>query len=176
MKWQIFTADTFDNYEKQWDDLNFSGPNSPVLNSSFIKHSLKEFGTGKEILGTYGNDDSIVAMTVLTKPKFGLWDTFQPSQAPLGFWLNNSGEDTALLLKSLSKELPGIVLKVGLTQQDPDIYPRPESSNSLSTMDYIDTARISNNVPFEEYWAARGKNLRHNLKRQRNRLKKEGIE
>lgn len=176
MKWQIFTADTFDNHKKQWDDLNFSGPNSPVLNSSFIKHSLKEFGTGKEVLGTYGDDANIVAMTVLTKPKFGLWDTFQPSQAPLGFWLNNSGEDTALLLKSLSKELPGIVLKVGLTQQDPDIYPRPESSNSLSTMDYIDTARISNNVPFEEYWAARGKNLRHNLKRQRNRLKKEGIE
>ncbi|MCW8948763.1 MAG: hypothetical protein OQL17_02185, partial [Sedimenticola sp.] len=107
MKWQIFTADTFDNYEKQWDDLNFSGPNSPVLNSSFIKHSLKEFGTGKEILGTYGDDANIVAMTVLTKPKFGLWDTFQPSQAPLGFWINNSAEDTAFLLKCLSKELPG---------------------------------------------------------------------
>jgi CelD/BcsL family acetyltransferase involved in cellulose biosynthesis len=68
------------------------------------------------------------------------------------------------------------VLKIGITQQDPKIYPRsPIESRRISTQDYVDTASIPVLDSFESYWSARGKNLRHNLKRQRNRLEKEGV-
>jgi CelD/BcsL family acetyltransferase involved in cellulose biosynthesis len=52
---------------------------------------------------------------------------------------------------------------------------RPQDSNRLATLDYIETARISLNGSFEDYWNGRGKNLRHNMKRQRNRLEREGV-
>jgi CelD/BcsL family acetyltransferase involved in cellulose biosynthesis len=60
-------------------------------------------------------------------------------------------------------------------QQDPDLHPRPQPSRHLRTQDYISTARVTITGSFEDYWSARGKNLRHNLKRQRKRLDREGV-
>lgn len=176
MTWQLHSASEFRKYREQWDELNSQGPDSPVLNAAFIVHSLEELASGKEILAVHQDAGRINAMAVLCKSKFGVWDTFQPSQAPLGAWINNSDTSLQDLLKSLSSALPGIALKLGLTQQDPAIYPRPADEGAISTMDYIETARVDVSGSFEDYWSARGKNLRHNLKRQRNRLKKEGIE
>lgn len=176
MTWQLHSASEFGNYREQWDELNSQGPNSPVLNAAFIAHSLEELSTGKEILAVHQEEGAINAMSVLCKSKFGVWDTFQPSQAPLGAWINNSDMELQDLMKTLSSALPGIVLKLGLTQQDPAIYPRPADQGAISTMDYIETASVDTTSSFDEYWASRGKNLRHNLKRQRNRLQKEDIE
>lgn len=67
------------------------------------------------------------------------------------------------------------MLLIGVTQQDPLISIRPVDQEHLSTLDYIQTAHIDANQSFDEYWSLRGKNLRHNLKRQRNRLEREGI-
>jgi CelD/BcsL family acetyltransferase involved in cellulose biosynthesis len=58
----------------------------------------------------------------------------------------------------------------GISQQDPDLLNRPVTSRHLSTKDYIETARITVADSFDSYWAARGKNLRQNMKRQRSRL------
>lgn len=176
LKWKIDSGSAFDVYYEKWDRLNESGPNSPVLNAAFISCALKAFGYQGKIIAILESDSKVMAMAILEKNKLGVWDTYQPSQAPLGFWINQSQEPLAKLLKSLAKTLPGIVLKIGLTQQDPDIYPRPIDEKNISTLDYIDTARIDVEGSFDEYWAARGKNLRHNLKRQRNRLRKENIE
>ncbi|WP_199186450.1 hypothetical protein, partial [Pseudoxanthomonas sp. KAs_5_3] len=49
---------------------------------------------------------------------------------------------------------------------------RPENGRSF---DYIETARITLQGTFDDYWNARGKNLRNNLKKQRNRLRQDGI-
>ncbi len=176
MTWQLDSASNFGKYREQWDELNSQGPDSPVLNASFIAHSLEELSNGKEVLAVHQNAGIVNAMAVLGKSKFGVWDTFQPSQAPLGAWINNSGIELQDLMKTLSTTLPGIVLKLGLTQQDPAIYPRPQDHGCISTMDYIETATVDATGSFDDYWSSRGKNLRHNLKRQRNRLQKEGIE
>lgn len=176
MTWQLYPASEFGKFREQWDELNRQGVNSPVLNAAFLAHSLDELSSGKEQLAVHQRDGTIDAMSVLCKSKFGVWDTFQPSQAPLGAWINNSDLELQNLLKSLSSTLPGIVLKLGLTQQDPSIYPRPADQGCLSCMDYIETATVDASGSFEEYWSSRGKNLRHNLKRQRNRLKKEGVD
>jgi hypothetical protein len=49
---------------------------------------------------------------------------------------------------------------------------RPGGGRSF---DDIRTARITVQGTFDDYWNARGKNLRNNLKKQRNRLRQDGI-
>jgi len=177
MTWHLHPASEFKNHREQWDALNRQGPDSPVLDSAFVHYSLETLGSGKERLAIHRNSSAdIDAMTVVSKSKFGVWDTFQPSQAPLGAWISNSDYPLQELMKTLSSALPGIVLKLGITQQDPAIYPRPDDQGSISTMDYIETAAVDTTGSFDDYWASRGKNLRHNLKRQRNRLQKEDIQ
>ena len=63
-------------------------------------------------------------------------------------------------------------LMLGLTQCDPMLMARPGGAHSF---DYIRTARITVQGTFDDYWNARGKNLRNNLKKQRNRLRQDGI-
>ncbi len=175
MAWQILPYSSIEGLRDDWDRINRAGSNSPVLNSAFAICALKAFGTEGKKLAIYKHNGEITTMAIFEKRKFGVWDTYQPSQAPLGLWVTDSSTPIDQLLKKLSKALPGIVLKLGVTQQDPNIAPRPEQKNRLSTIDYIDTAQVETTSTFEEYWAARGKNLRHNMKRQRNRLNKEGV-
>jgi GNAT acetyltransferase-like protein len=103
------------------------------------------------------------------------WETFQPSQLPVGAWVMRPDQDFEKLLSDLATRLPGIALLIGVTQQDPDCLRRPMDSPRLQTLDYIKTGRITVKGSFEQYWEARGKNLKHNMKRQRSRLEKEGI-
>ena len=46
----------------------------------------------------------------------------------------------------------------------------PPDADGQAGVDYIDTARISVDGDFSAWWEARGKNLKSNLKKQRNRL------
>lgn len=176
MTWTILPSSAFGDHRRAWDTLNAAGPNSPVLDSALPFHALREFGMGKERLALYGNLASPQAMAIIQHRRFGVWDTFQPSQAPLGFWMNAASKPLVELLSELARALPGFVLKLGLTQQDPDIFPRPVDDLHISTLDYIDTARVRVEGSFEHYWSARGKNLRHNLNKQRNKLAKERID
>lgn len=175
MIWRVFPANEFARYAQEWDQLNAIGPCSPVLHSDFIGPALAVFGRGNEKLVVFERDGAPVAMGLFQRTRLGVWDTFQPSQAPLGCWVDASGLSVDALLAKLIRALPGLVLQVGLTQQDPDLYPRPAESACVRTLDYIQTARISIDRPFDAYWAARGKNLRHNMKRQRNRLERDGV-
>jgi hypothetical protein len=113
-------------------------------------------------------------MTVLSPSGFGRWNTFQPAQAPVGFWLQHDGGSPERFIPGLLRALPGAALVLGITQCDPMLLPRPADSARARTLDYIDTARISLAPGFEAYWNARGKNLRSNLKKQRKRLQGEG--
>jgi CelD/BcsL family acetyltransferase involved in cellulose biosynthesis len=45
----------------------------------------------------------------------------------------------------------------------------------IGTLDYITTPRITVSGAFDEYWTSRGKNLRHNIKRQHHKLERDGI-
>ena len=79
------------------------------------------------------------------------------------------------LLRTGWRDLPGCALLAGVSQLDPMLEPRPADDACLRTLDYIDTARITIDSGFDAYWAARGKNLRVNLKKQRARLEREGV-
>ena len=49
--------------------------------------------------------------------------------------------------------------------------PRPAESPRLQTLDYIQTARLPIAGSFDDYWSARGKNLRQNMRKQRAKLR-----
>jgi hypothetical protein len=103
------------------------------------------------------------------------WETFQPSQAPLGVWLHDPQYSITQLMTGIFQALPGVTLVAGITQQDPDQVSRPACGRNIETLDYIQTARVSIQGTFDEYWNKRGKNLRQNMKKQRNKLEKANI-
>jgi CelD/BcsL family acetyltransferase involved in cellulose biosynthesis len=173
--WKLYSIAEFSKHRERWDLLNHRGAKSPVLTAMFLAPLLKEFGTGGEILAVCGQSD-LVAAAILQRRTRVAWETFQPSQAPLGAWIQIPEVDTEKLAHSLIRTLPGFGLALGITQLDPELVRRPEKSAAIQTVNYIQTSRISIRGSFEEYWAQRGKNLRHNLKRQRNQLAKRGVE
>lgn len=173
MHWTLHPITEFKNYRNDWNRLNESGPRSPLLNTDFIEPLLEVFGTRAERLAICICNGHVCAITVVTPAKFGAWMTFQPSQSPLGIWIHDTHLEYEPLVRNLRRRLPFPCIQMSVTQQDPNLYPRPTDTRRLKSLNYIQTARITIDKPFDEYWASRGKNLRQNLNRQRNRLARE---
>ncbi|XVJ68850.1 MAG: GNAT family N-acetyltransferase [Rhizobacter sp.] len=116
---------------------------------------------------------------ILVPKRRGAWETFQPSQLPLGAWVgpqdSMASPHWAEQIEGLCGALPGFCLSVGLTQLDSRSHPRPADVSTWRSMDYIDTAWVDVNQSFDEYWEERGKNLKQNCRKQRNKLETDGI-
>lgn len=176
LTWTILPAQSFTEHTKQWDALNQASANSMLLDSDFVAPLLTHFAEGKEKLAICGPVEEPLAMAIIVKTSLGQWTTFQPSQAPVGIWLQMPKISTAELCRSLRKQIPGLTLSFSITQQDPQLLTRFDDCKVVQTLDYIETAKIPVTGSFEDYWAQRGKNLRQGLKRQRNRLNREEVE
>ena len=174
MKWMIEPSAAFGKRAAQWSALNAASLASPLLEPEFVAPLLDHFGNA-EVLARCEQGGEVVAMALLSRRRAGTWETFQPSQAPVGMWLQKPGLDTGLLMAGLMRALPGFPLVLSLLQRDPSLETRPPGGGGMSTMDYIATARVTVAGSFDDYWAGRGKNLRGNLKKQRARLAREGV-
>lgn len=175
LNWKLYPAWEFGHWSSAWDELNRSRNGSALLESRFVSLLLHFFGNDRIQLAIAQRFSKIIAMALIEPGGRGTWSTFQPGQAPLGLWLTAPNLDQGEAGRSLMEALPWSTLVFGILQQDPCIMARPALSPHLRTLDHIHTARVPTTGRFEDYWASRGKNLRHNLKRQRNRLEREGI-
>ena len=175
MSWTLIPAREFAAHAARWRQLNDETAASPLLDPDFILPLLAEFGRGDEWLASCEQNGRTLAMAILTRRRRGAWESFQPSQQPVGMWLNLPEAAVPALAHSLLRSLPGYPLVLGLTQCDPFLTPRPAPGDSISTVPYIDTSKVTVSGSFDDYWGARGKNLRANLKKQRAKLLKEGI-
>lgn len=178
MRWLLYPAATFAGHGPRWDALHARCGASPLLSRDFVQPLLPELAilAGQPAwLAVCEQQGTTIAMALLVRTAPGSWSTLQPAQAPLGLWLQDGAHDPAALLAALLPALPGVALVVALTQCDPALLARPANSARLQSFDYIDTARITLAGGFEQYWNARGKNLRANLKKQRARLAREGV-
>jgi len=175
MNWTLLPAAGFGTHAARWDALRVLGPAAPVLDALFVTALLDSFAEGGEILALCEEDTGLLAAAVLAPQGPMRWTTFQPPQAPVGLWLQRPGADTRALLASLTRALPGCALLVGLTQYDSLLLARPAGNRTQVSSDYIATARITIDTDFDNWWSKRGKNLRSNLKKQRNRLAGAGI-
>jgi hypothetical protein len=175
MKWTLVPAARFADHADRWAALHALGPAAPMLAPAFVDSLLANFAIGDELLALCEADGQPCAAAVLAPQGPGRWATCQPAQAPVGLWLQRPGLDQEALAASLLRALPGLTLLLSLTQCDPLLAPRPFDSGRVRTLDYIATARIDIDSDFDAYWQARGKNLRSNLKKQRNRLAADGV-
>lgn len=176
MMWKLYPASEFPNFQDQWQSLNKDRGNSPLLDVKFILPLMDKFSSGSEKIVLLGDPEKPEIMAVIAPTAKGVWASFQPSNAPLGLWLSRKKALDIPAVKSLIKQLPGMAIALGITQQDPLFMTRPDTEKSVASLDYITTAHIDFPEKFDDYWALRSKNLRHNMKRQRNFLTKNHIE
>jgi CelD/BcsL family acetyltransferase involved in cellulose biosynthesis len=176
MSWMVVPAARFFEHVARWQALHQDCGAPALLAADFVGPLIEQFGAGHELLAWCEQDGRTVAMALVAPGGRGSWSTFQPAQAPVGLWMQAPGEDIERLAQGLMRALPGFPLVFGITQLDPAMLPRPADGQALRTLDYIDTARVTITGSFGEYWNARGKNLRANLKKQRARLARDGIE
>ena len=165
----------FPVFAPAWDAINLLHYRNPLLESRFMSNALEHLGNGKEMIAVFGDPKDPDGLAVLAASRLGTWSTFQASQSPLGAMIIKPGIEVPALGKALFGKMGQTCQIFSITQQDPEILQRPYDQSTLTSLDYIDTARITIDRDFEEYWASRGKNLRHNMKRQRNRLEREGV-
>jgi CelD/BcsL family acetyltransferase involved in cellulose biosynthesis len=175
VRWETLPIGQMDQVEPCWRALHRAAWPTPVLAYEFVAALVKAFARGDEVVALARTGECPVAIGVLQRnTRFG-WSTFQPSQAPLGAWLHDPAFDLGELTRSLMRALPGAVLILGVTQQDPLRFPRPADSPRLCTLDYLRTGAVLVNRSFEVYWAQRDKELRRKLKRRLARLHEEGL-
>ncbi len=176
MPWQILNADQLAVHATVWDALQSRGPNTPFLETAFLLPLLEVFGSGREKLALYQDAGGLQAAVLLRPLGKGRWETFQPSQLPLGPWVSAApGALGADMLHALLRQMPGVGLGLGLTQMDPRLNPRPEDTATLRMQDYIRTSWVDVDGDFDTYWNARGKNLRQNSRKQRKKLETDGV-
>lgn len=175
MIWTVLPVEKFSEYVTQWDNLARSIPGTPFLESAFLQPLLEVFGTGQERLCMLQENGQLRAASIMQPARTATWQTFQPSQLPLGAWISDGHTDLAAASSSLLLQLPGLVLGVGASQMDPLLIARPEQTGRLRTQDYIATAWVDIEGSFEAYWDGRGKNLKQNTRKQRNKLQSEGV-
>lgn len=175
MTWQIQPASSLGEHAARWDALVARHAAPPFLRSDFLLPLLQHFGTGRELLALRGRGAELDCGAILQRGAHGMWQTFQPSQLPLGAWVGAPAEGLVAAAQSLVTSLPGFTLGVGITQLDPQYQARPDDTGAAGTLDYISTSYVEVAGSFDEYWNARGKNLRQNTKKQRNKLAADGV-
>jgi CelD/BcsL family acetyltransferase involved in cellulose biosynthesis len=174
LAWTVEPAARLAQQIDVWNTLNAAHYRTPLLDGQFFQFLLREYGNGTERLAICRAGGIVIAATILSKNKFG-WQSFQAMQSPLGAWVHNPQYSYEQLTGSLLRSLPGMPLTIGVTQQDPIFVARPAETDRMSTLDYIQTARLTIKGTFDEYWRARGSNLRQNLRTQRNKLSRESV-
>lgn len=172
---QTLAADT--ELQHTWDRLNAERLDLSFLSAYAVNAALGQLGDGSEQLAVAtSNAGDTVALLLLVRQGRLRWATFQPSQLPLGAWVAVQGLQVDELVRSLLRGTTlGPALALSVSQVDPLQAPRSEDGSDNRHTDYISTAWLEIEGSFGEYWAARGKNLRQNLRKQRNKLAADGV-
>ena len=179
--WRLASAERFSELAPAWDALNEASVRSPVLHSDFVGPLLTHFGDGGERIALLETSGTTRCAAIVARANPFAWNSFQPSQAPIGLWLQRDGVaglPSQSVFAALAARCGASVAMIGLNQLDPEHVVRPPDERAVdacTTADYIRTARISIAGSFDDYWAERGKNLRANMKKQRNKLEGEGV-
>jgi hypothetical protein len=176
--WSFHPAlDAFDHFRDRWDALNRAHDNHILLDSGFVAILLRHFGSDDVVLAI-NEDSGNPALALLERKAPGIWETFQPSWAPLGLILCGDGERAKENLSSLIRSLPGYAVELGVLQQDPSCagFSAVDNCNWVEKLDYMQTARIPLEGTFQEYWASREDRLRKNNDRLRRRMAEKGLE
>lgn len=146
-----------------------------VLLPEFVFTCAEQLGKRPLQLAICGPADAPIAMALVDRCRLLLPEVFVENQMPLGAWLSLPGLDFARLAAALVRSM-GPALRLGVSQLDSRYVPRPGGEGVLGTLDYMETPWVELDGSFDAYWASRGKNLRTNMRRQREKLAGQGVE
>ena len=173
--WTILPVTEFDSIAEAWDALNRETIDQAVLSSVFVRTLIEHFMDGSELIGVCRSDREVNAMGILKRLNALQWATAQPSQAPVGLWLNRPDSLTGELLRSLSRGLPGRTVLIDVLQLDSAAHGGEFKSKFFKQTPYITTSKLPVAGDFDEYFRGLGKNLRQNYNKSVNRLTKNGV-
>ena len=157
-----------------WHALAQASGGSPVLLPGFVFACARTIGSGSLVYACCRRAGQPVAAALIRRHGGPSPELFVESQMPLGAWIQAPGEDFPQLVQGLLRAC-GPALRFGAAQLDPRFLPRPEPDARAQTLDYIQTAWVELDGDFDAYWKARGKNLRTNMRRQREKLAAQGV-
>jgi len=175
MSWEFQSGmNGFEKARRDWDSLNRSCGNHILLDSAFVAALLRWFPNKHVKLGIDNGPNR--GMLLLLQRRPGFWETFQPSQAPIGLILLEHSDSRVARLREITRKLPGYALQLSILQQDPDhtSLSVDEVESGLERIEYIRTARITLNGTFDEYWQKRGTKMRYNVNSRRRRAAQKG--
>jgi hypothetical protein len=178
MGWVFRSAyESFDQYREMWDEINRTQGNHILLDSIFVRPLIRYFASQEALLGI-SEDPRNPGMVLVDKIKKGLWQTFQPSQSPLGLILFGNKDNVLGQIRALMHSLPGYALGFAVLQQDPDVsvFRDLNRSQMIEILEYTKTARVTLTGTFEDYWKRRGRDLVDNLARRCRHLTSKGIQ
>lgn len=172
--WQFFPASDFPKYAEQWDKLNQQLYQShPLLDSRFVAALLKYFGNQQVLLAVYPASAEQNGNLLLLQPrKLGIWSSFLPSQTQIAPLLCSYPK----ALPDLLTALPGFPVMIDVLCQDPLYTFSTGTINNIESFDHNLTINIDLAWDYNDYWQQRPKNLRENLRRYVNRLKKNSLD
>ena len=177
MSWIFRNArDAFDEHREKWDEINKRCGNHILLDSVFVGALVRHFASDQTLLGI-SNDDSKPGMLIVDQVRPGFWQTFQPSQAPLGLILFGNNNGAQKQIARLMCDIPGYCVGFSVTQQDPDFtaFTNLGHSRTAERCDYAETSRIILAGNFGEFWKQTGRYFVDDLRRQTRRLEEQAI-
>lgn len=178
MNWTLIplhpASHAFAQHQADWQSAWEGSLRLSFMRREFIEPLLQEFADEPLTLALCEVDGKCRAAALLKSAGFGRYATWQPSQLPLGAWLSPAGQDVAPFANRLLQKLGVFALNLGITQLDPLNQPRPAAGACMSTLDYIETAWVTVQGGFDDYFAARSKNMRQNIRKAQNRMATEG--
>jgi CelD/BcsL family acetyltransferase involved in cellulose biosynthesis len=158
-----------------WNALLAQSDGTPVQRAELLFAAARHYAAGELRVAVMRRDGRIRAMALLGGHRLAP-EVFVAAQTPLGAWVQAPGEDFSGLARTLLARLP-LALRLGVPQLDPRHAPPPSPTDGLASvalLPYIRTPWLAIEGDFPTYWAARGRNLRANLRKQRERLAARG--
>ncbi len=166
MSWEIKSAkDCFSEHASEWDKLNnelYCG--HPLLDSRFVGTLIKHFGSQKTpfLAIEYDKSAEPKSMVIMEYRGKGVWQTFFPSQAPIGPCLLSDESS----LNGLARRLFPRALCIDLLSEDEEysFKPYPKASFIFRQI-CATTMNVEIKQDFDKYWEERPRKLRKNIKR-----------
>lgn len=146
----------FFRYRALWQGVLGETIASEALSAEFVGQAIDSFARGGELLCLASENQKLIAATLVARNSPFSWQTFQPSQMPLGPWLQARGEDVSTLARTLLAHLPGPAAVFAVTQLDPDFYPPPNDPCS-TVLEFVTTGQTELHCrSLDEFFATRG--------------------
>src|SRR5262245_57700702 len=118
MRCEIAPIARFGQMASDWDHLASRYRGAPFMQSLFVRELIRHFASAQARIISLRDDAGPCAIGIFERRR-GMWQTLQPSQAPLGLLVTRADMPTAEVLRAIGGRAGLTALGVAASQQDP---------------------------------------------------------